>query len=240
MKLTPGALIDAPQYYNNIGNGKYDTELTVVLRDLHLENDNEAMPAVFGKYLPSATQILDLTNNDLTFIPDLRGKTSIKTLLLSRNRIHDINGSFLPRHLRSLALANNGISKLEDLKGLRKSPKTLQNLILKGNQVCYLENYRIYTLSLIPQLQTLDFTKISDEERRKASLLKLSASSNENKAEQRIDQAIETPRDKEGEIMGIVLDKMDTDVRENLKQQLANAATLEEMERIEKILTGGI
>ncbi|SCU98939.1 LAFA_0G20978g1_1 [Lachancea sp. 'fantastica'] len=240
MKLTPGALIDAPKYYNNIGNGTHNTEMTVVLRDLQLENDNEAMPAVIRKYLPSATQILDLTNNDLTAIPDLRAKTSITTLLLSRNRIHGIDGSSLPRHLRSLVLANNGISKLGDLQGLRKSPRTLRNLVLRGNQVCYLENYRLYTLSLVPQLQTLDFSKISDDERQKARLFKSADLSKETGVNQQADQRAKTPRDKDGEVMSVVLEKMDTDVREKLKEQLANAATLEEMERIEKILTGGL
>ncbi|SCU80787.1 LAME_0B04566g1_1 [Lachancea meyersii CBS 8951] len=238
MKLTPGALLDAPKYYNDIGNGLYNTELTVVLRDLQLENDNDAMPAVLAKYLPTATHILDFTNNELSAIPDLRTQASISTLLLSRNRIFKVDGYCLPCHLRSLTLANNGIAKLEDLQGLSNSPKTLQNLVLRGNQACYLEDYRLCIISLVPQLQALDFTKISDEERQKARLFRLSDANNKKEPKQHDDH--KDTLDKETEIMNIVVNKMDTDVRANLKKQLANATTLDEMERIEKLLSGGV
>ncbi|SCU93214.1 LADA_0G01904g1_1 [Lachancea dasiensis] len=237
MKFTPGIVLDAPQYYNNHINGICDSELTVVLRDLQLESDDEAMPGVLAK-LPEAVEILDLTNNELSVMPNLRDRARIHTLLLSRNRILRVEARFLPCHLRRLTLASNGIANLEDLLGLKSSPATLENLNLRGNNVCYMENYRLYVLSMLPQLKVLDFTNVSNEERHQAQKF---ASQRANVTPKSV--AVKPqPRntDKATEVMSLVVGKMDADVRENLKRQLESAKTLEEMQKIEKLLSGGV
>ncbi|SCU93399.1 LANO_0E03774g1_1 [Lachancea nothofagi CBS 11611] len=240
MKFTPGAVIEAPKYYHNYFDGVHDTDLCVIMRDLQLENDADAMPAVLAT-LPDATHTLDLTNNELSAIPDLRNQANIETLLLSRNRIFQIDGRFLPYKIRRLTLASNGISNLADLDGLRSSPSYLQNLNLRGNSVCYLENYRLYVISLAPQLKVLDFTKISEEEHREAHSFKLrNAHQAHHEASNNGHPQQSRAKDKEAEVMSIVVNKMDSGVRENLKKQLASATTLEEMERIEKLLSGGV
>lgn len=238
MKFTPSIVIDAPQYYVDHFNGKYNVDKCVILRDLQLETDSESMPSSL-KHLTKPTHILDLTNNDLIMIPDLSSRDDIHTLLLARNNIVDIDGRLLPMNIQNLTLSNNSIRRFEDLQRLRRVPKTLKNLILIGNQVCHLANYREQVLRLVPHLETLDFQNVSTEERKNATtfsrqadgetLAPVSASAKDNKS-----------RDKTMEIMNLVVSKMTVEKRNELKKQLAEATSLEEIARLEKLLSGGV
>ncbi|QHS76528.1 U2 snRNP complex subunit LEA1 [Saccharomyces paradoxus] len=238
MKFTPSIVIDAPQYYVDHYNGKYNVDKCVILRDLQLETDSESMPSSL-KHLTKPTHILDLTNNDLIMIPDLSSRDDIHTLLLARNNIVDIDGRLLPMNIQNLTLSNNSIRRFEDLQRLRSVPKTLKNLILLGNQVCHLANYREQVLRLVPHLETLDFQNVSTEERKNATMFSrqadgemlgpVSASTKDNKS-----------RDKTMEIMNLVVSKMTVERRNELKKQLAEATSLEEIARLEKLLSGGV
>lgn len=232
MKITPSVVLDAPTYYVSHFNGVYDTEKCVVIRDLGIECDDEAMPAVLAK-LPKPTHVLDLTNNELNQIPDLSAHDEITTLLLGRNRISKIDGRRLPRRLRRLVLSNNGVEQLAALEGLRHAPKTLENLSLRGNSVCHLEDYRVFALSRAPQLKTLDFTKISDQERNAGCKFRSSPGKDIAPSRQEF-------KDKNEEIMDVIVGKMSDEVRNRLKDELAAASTLDEIERIESLLSGGV
>lgn len=48
------------------------------------------------------------------------------------------------------------------------------------------------------------------------------------------------PRDKTMEIMNLVVSKMTVERRNELKKQLAEATSLEEIARLEKLLSGGV
>lgn len=232
MKFSPSVIIDAPKYYQNHFDGRHDTNLCVVLRDLGLECDTEAMPAVLAKLIPS-THTLDLTNNELDRIPELRNHGSITTLLLGRNKVASVDGALLPFGLRRLVLANNGIESFQALDGLSKAPKTLENLNLRGNNVCHLEDYRLRVVGQMPQLKILDFTKVSDQERAASKKFKVTSGDD-------VPTLKSKPRDKAVEVMELVVGKMSEDVRNQLKAELANATTLAEIERIEKLLSGAV
>lgn len=198
MKVTPSTILDAPSYYSSHFNGKYNTDRCLVLRDLELEYDDTTLPTSM-KMMPSGTHIVDLTNNSFTSVPPLSERSDVHTLLLSRNNIHAIDGSLLPNRLRNLTLAHNGIETLDQLNGLKSAPNTLENLSLKGNNVCYIEGYREYVLQLLPQLRVLDFSKVKAQERlggEKSSINTLSASKNRTKS------LVKTPADKKIGING--------------------------------------
>ena len=243
MRFTPSEVIDAPGYYVDHFNGKYNVDKVTVLRNLELESDPEAMPSSL-KQLSVPTHILDLTNNNLTELPNLRYRTDIHTLLLSRNRINqDIDGRKLPRNIKRLVLADNGIEKLGDISGLRRAPKSLSNLILRGNKICHLEGYREYVIQLLPGLHTFDCTKISDKEREDAKQMSaklLERINAEKKEDKKVNGKDASNRDKNIAMMDFVVSKMSEERRAELRKELASASSLDEIMRLEKLLSGGV
>lgn len=238
MKFTPSVVIDAPGYYVDHCSGGKNTDKCIILRDKQLESDSESMP-VSLKHLSKPTNILDLTNNELKELPNLRNRTDIHTLLLGRNDIKYVNGKGLPRHLRNLVLANNNISSISQLKGLHYAPKTLTNLSLRGNPICHLQDFRIHVIRYIPKLQVLDFQNVTKEERRLAN------SKIENRGDMVKDQLQKVSvsknrerKDKNIELMNFVIGKMSEERKKELKQQLSNAKSLDEIMKLEKLLSG--
>ncbi|CCF60379.1 hypothetical protein KAFR_0K00240 [Kazachstania africana CBS 2517] len=237
MKLTPSTVIDAPSYYVDHFDGKYNVDNCTILRNLNIETDSESFPSSM-KHLKTPTNVLDLTNNDLFEIPNLRNRTDIHTLLLSRNRIRNIDGQRLPINLVNLVLASNEIKNLADINGLRKCPKTLKNVTFRGNPICHLEGYREYILRLVPRLDVLDFSRISDIERNSAKNTEIKTKVKVPGTETGTE--IRTSGDKAIEMMNFVVGKMSKERRKELKEQLAKATTLEEISRLEKLLSGGV
>lgn len=236
MKFTPSVIIDAPEYYTDHFNGRYSVDKCTVLRNLQLETDSEAMTSSF-KHLKNPTNILDLTNNELISVPDLHLRADIHTLLCSRNQIAHLDGKLLPSKIRYLVLANNNITSLEQLQGLKTSPKTLKNLVLRGNQVCHLQGYREFVLRLLPHLEVLDFERVTNEERQRVK--KIGPIHISGNAKNFVPSK-GTTRDKTLEIMHLVVGKMSEDKKKELNEQLASATSLAEIARIEKLLSGGI
>lgn len=235
MKFTPSVVIDAPQYYVDHFNGKYDTDKCVVLRDMQLETDSDLM-SISLKHLPSAVNILDLTNNELTEFPDLRNNPEIHTLLLARNQIGQLDGEHLPQNICNLVVCNNNLTSLEQLNGLKNCPKALKSLQLRGNQVCHVEDYREYVLRLVPGLQILDFSRVTDQERKNASKIILKDAETNSSNELLGAKS----RDKNMEIMHMVVNRMSEERRNELNEQLMKATSLEEIAHIEKLLSGGV
>ncbi|CCC66662.1 hypothetical protein NCAS_0A01020 [Naumovozyma castellii] len=233
MKFTPSIVLDAPSYYVDHISGRYNTDKCVVLRDKQLETDSELMITSL-KHLPKNTNILDLTNNDLFAFPNLASFKELHTLLLSRNRIVDLDGKLLPCNLQNLVLASNGISELSSLNGLAKAPTSLKNVCLRGNQICHLSGYREYVLALLPQLETLDFSRVTPDQKERigkvSTVTKQELSSEGESAK----------RDKSIEMMNFVVGKMTAERRKELKLQLAQATSLQEISKLEKLLSGGV
>lgn len=236
MKITPSLVIDAPEYYVDHFNGKYDVDKCTVLRNLRLESDSEAMSSSF-KHIGRSTHVLDMTNNELVIMPDLHTKADIHTVLLARNQISYLDGKMLPPGVVNLVLASNNISSLEQLSGLYHSPKSLRNIVLRGNQVCHLQGYREYVLRLLPHLQTLDFDRVTKKDREASNKTEAIKASDISKP---VNGLKNISRDKSMEIMNLVVSKMSKDKREELNKQLENATSLAEISRIEKLLSGGI
>lgn len=266
MKFTPGAVEDAPSYYVDHDNGKYNTQKCVILRNLGLEGDDIAMPASLN-HLAKPTHILDLTNNDLVFFPDLHHRDDIETLLLSKNRLMVLDAALLPSKLRSLSLAFNGIENFDALNPLSHCPSTVRDLVLIGNPICHLSEYRQRILALVPSLEVLDFKLVSQAEKAQAvkdhvAVMKKIKEDN-RQIHQRKKKALAAgvdgkntfgrntkslteaakvtkPRDKTIEVMNTVVGKLTEEKKKKIREQLANASSMEELERLERLLTGGV
>lgn len=239
-KLSINQVFDAPSYLADHFNGEYDTDKVVILRDASIITDTTMLKQSLDR-LPGDCKVLDMTNNDLVMVPPLTSRRSIHTVLLGRNRIKKLDGSLLPPNVMKVSLANNEINNLADLEGLQTAPKSLKNLCLRGNDVCYLAGYRQFAISKCPQLEVLDFQKVTRKER-------LQDTSVPREAQQRVpDQRIMDSevsggkkRDKHMELLGTVVKKMDEKTRNEIKEQLGNATTLDEIERLESLLTGNV
>ena len=172
-------------------------------------------------------------------VPDLSSREDIHTLLLARNNIVDVDGRLLPMNIENLILSSNSIKRFEELQRLRKAPKTLKNLVLVGNQVCHLANYREQVLRLVPQLESLDFQNVTAEERKNATKVSIGADGEKLRPIGVLAKDNGT-RDKTMEIMNLVVSKMTVERRNELKKQLAEATSIEEIARLEKVLSGGV
>lgn len=233
MKFTPSVVLDAPQYYVDLLNGKYDVDKCTILRDLQLETDTVSMPSSLRR-LSKPTHVLDLTNNELLLVPQLRDRGDIHTVLLSRNQIAVLDGRALPGRIRNLVVANNNVSTLEQLDGLRYAPASLENLVLRGNSVCHLQGYREHVLRLVPSLTVLDFERVTQRDRVRAREAPQTAVAGGEPVVSGV------TRDKTSEIVDLVVRKMSTERKNELKAQLASATSLAEIARIEKLLAGGV
>lgn len=239
MKFTPSLVIDAPGYYVDHFHARHDVDKCVILRDKQLESDSDSMPASL-RHLTKTTHILDLTNNELKELPNLRDHHNIHTLLLARNEIKHFNGKRLPGRLQNLVLATNGISSVSQLKGLHHAPRTLRNLSLRGNPICHLQNYRLHVLKILPTLQVLDFQNITKEERKAAKAAPVLHKGSQPIENVQAEDSIEKRKrqDKNMELMNFVVSKMSPEKKEEIKQKLANATSLDEILKLEKLLSG--
>ncbi len=157
MKLTPDVLLYAPSHTNPDG----DREL--LLRGLkapQIENLGVTR---------DINASINLTDNDILFLGNFPSLPHLKTLLISRNRICEIEenmASSLP-NLQTLVLSSNNLSELSDLIPLRHFKKLIY-ITLLSNEVILKENYRLWLIWLIPSLRIIDFQKIKDIERKRS------------------------------------------------------------------------
>ncbi|KAL6939402.1 hypothetical protein ACO0RG_003239 [Hanseniaspora osmophila] len=235
MKITPSTIIDAPLYFTGLKSHK-NTEKCIVLRDLELENDNITLTSNL-KLISAGTSVIDMTNNSFHEVPDFSDNSDCETLLLSRNLISYVDCAALPKNLQNLQLAHNQIKSLNQFRNWKSSaPTNMTNLSLQGNDICFMADYRLYIIAAFPRLKILDFHKISDFERQKAKQLDLSVFEKTFNYE----NTAVTSTDKSLNLMKSVVSKLDEATKEELQKQLASATTLEEMDRLEKLLSGGV
>jgi len=119
------------------------------------------------------TTILKLNNNSLT---DVTGLAEVLPKLLPQpHLLHMVDLSFngikrisadlleLP-NLQILYLHGNEIKSLTSVSSLARCPM-LRGLTLHGNDVEEIEGYRQYVITNLPRISSLDFTRITHNER---------------------------------------------------------------------------
>uniref|UniRef100_A0A7N8YAT3 Small nuclear ribonucleoprotein polypeptide A' n=1 Tax=Mastacembelus armatus TaxID=205130 RepID=A0A7N8YAT3_9TELE len=112
---------------------------------------------------------IDFSDNEIRKLDGFPLLKRLKTLLMNNNRICRI-GENLEQSLPSLTelvLTNNNIQELGDLDPLA-SVKTLTLLSLLRNPVTNKKHYRLYVINKIPQIRVLDFQKVKLKERQEA------------------------------------------------------------------------
>jgi Leucine-rich repeat (LRR) protein len=113
-----------------------------------------------------------ISNVLVDVIPDLqipvtlgRSKVDlIQWLDLSFNRLEDIHDDILTLpFLKIVYLHANYIKEIENVLNLRKC-KALLNLTLHGNPIEQIKGYRFFVIEMVPCLEKLDFTLVSEKE----------------------------------------------------------------------------
>jgi len=110
---------------------------------------------------------LDLSFNNITKIEGLETLVNLKDLTLYHNQIEHIENLDMNKNIECLSLGKNRVKSLDCVGYLRGFPK-LRMLNLEGNAICNEEEYRLYVVGFISQLDYLDFVMVGEDERVRA------------------------------------------------------------------------
>ncbi|XP_030232593.1 U2 small nuclear ribonucleoprotein A' [Gadus morhua] len=180
---------------------------------------------------------IDFSDNEVRKLDGFPLLKRLKTLLLNNNRICRFGENLehaLPS-LTELILTSNNIQELGDLDPLA-TVKTLTLLSLLRNPVTNKKHYRLYVISKIPQIRVLDFQKVKLKERQEAEKMfkgKRGAQLAKDIAKRTRTftpgAAVQTEK-KAGPSQADV---------EAIKNAIANASSLAEVERLKGMLQAG-
>ncbi|CAG0914377.1 unnamed protein product [Notodromas monacha] len=189
--------------------------------------------------------VLDLSDNEIRKVDGFPTLKRLKCIMLNNNRIVRIAaalGESLP-NLQALILSNNHLQELSDLEPLGNIP-SLEIVSLLHNPVVHKPHYRSYVITLLPELRILDFRRVKLAERKEAEKLFKSKKGKEMK--RKIETAAKTfVPGGEIETNGDAppakkpAGAASTAEMRRIKQMIANATSLEEVERLNLLLQKG-
>ncbi|PWY75416.1 L domain-like protein [Aspergillus heteromorphus CBS 117.55] len=142
------------------------------VNDRELDLRGHKIPAIENLGIAKDQDAIDLTDNDITSVGNFPFFPRLRTLLLARNRVKQIQPSIstsIP-NLSALVLTANNMSELADLDPLHSLSK-LTHLVLVDNPVTRKEHYRYYVIWRLPSVRFLDYQKVKDAERSAATEL---------------------------------------------------------------------
>jgi len=181
---------------------------------------------------------IDFSDNDIRKLDGFPYLKRLKCLLLNNNRIIRI-GEHLEEYIpnvESLILTGNQIEDLGDLEPLTALEK-LTTLSLMHNPVTAKQHYRLYIAYKLPQLKLLDFRKIKMKEREEAKALFKSKKGKEIQKDIIKRSKTFTPG---GNMHNIAKSKGLSDEEiQKIRAAINRAGSLEEVERLQKILQSG-
>lgn len=222
VKLTPELIEQSMQYINPV-------------RDRELDLRGYKIPTIenLGATLDQFDTI-DFSDNDIRKLDGFPLLKRLKTLFFNNNRIVRIGEGLehcIP-NLQTLMLTGNMIQELGDLEPLIPL-KNLTNLCLLQNPVSAKPQYRQYIVYRFPQLKLLDFRKIKQAERESATEYFRSKRGKE--------MAREIAKKVKAQIAGTSVDKPLTtpEERNKIREAITNASSLEEVQRLSKLLQAG-
>ncbi|XP_055230467.1 U2 small nuclear ribonucleoprotein A'-like [Gorilla gorilla gorilla] len=225
-KLTAELIEQAVQYTNAV-------------RDRELDLRGYKIPIIenLGATLDQFDAI-DFSDNEIRKLDGFPLLRRLKTMLVNNNRICRIGEGLdqaLPC-LTELILTNNRLVELGDLDPLA-SLKSLTYLSILRNPVTNKKHYRLYVIYKVPQVRVLDFQKMKLKERQEAEkMFKGKRGSQLAKDIARRSKTfnpgagLPTDKKKGGPSPGDV---------EAIKNAIANASTLAEVERLKGLLQSG-
>lgn len=224
VRLTPEVIEAAPQYLNPVG------QYELSLRDLKIPTV-ENLGATLNQF-----DTIDFTNNDLRKLDGFPFLPKLKTLYLANNHItrlaEDLQ-EYIP-NLDTLMLNNNMFQELTDVDPLATLPK-LAHVSFARNPIAMKKDYRLYVISIIPNLRTLDYNRVTQKERESARKLFKSKAAEKAKKKQKGantfvpggELAKQAPR----------MTKRDADA---IKKAILEAKSIDEVERLKAMLQAGL
>ncbi|XP_059144369.1 U2 small nuclear ribonucleoprotein A'-like [Physella acuta] len=187
---------------------------------------------------------IDFTDNDVRKLDKFPLLKRLKHVLLSNNRIVRISENLeenLPS-LETLVLTNNNLKELADIDPL-STVTTLKHLSLMGNPITTKKNYRLYVIHKIPSLRILDFSRIKMKEREAASkMFKKKKSQPQQATVAENGGAAKAKTFTPGEKLVPVRPTPSGPTKQDvaaIRKAIANAKTLEEIERLNQLLKSG-
>lgn len=232
MRLSAELILSAEQRSNPLG------ERELVLRGYGIPSI-EHLGATQDAY-----DAIDLSENRISSLENIPRLKRLSHLNLTRNLLERIDGSNLVQnvqHLSSLVLSDNRIASFAEIQALGKGCPKLTFLSLIGNPVIRRQHYRLYTISKIPSIKVLDFSRVTPAERERANRLVQSAAG----AALEQDVQIEVSQISKSFVPGAGNTtkqsyKMFTpEQKEAIRQMVANATSPSEIEWIEQCVKRG-
>nr|XP_025043600.1 U2 small nuclear ribonucleoprotein A' isoform X2 [Pelodiscus sinensis] len=205
----------------------------------HWRNSGYKIPVIenLGATLDQFDAI-DFSDNEIRKLDGFPLLKRLKTLLMNNNRICRIGEGLeqaLP-NLQEIILTNNSIVELGELDPLA-TIKSLTYLSVLRNPVTNKKHYRLYVIHKVPQIRVLDFQKVKLKERQEAEKM----FKGKRGAQLAKDIAKRTKTFNPG--AGLPTDKKkagpSTGDVEAIKNAIANATTLAEVERLKGLLQSG-
>lgn len=228
VRLTADLIEQSAQYTNPV-------------RDRELDMRGYRIPMIenLGATLDQFDTI-DFSDNDIRKFDGFPLLKRLKNLLFNNNRIVRIGdnlGEVVP-NLNTLILTNNGIHELGDLDPLASFTK-LEHLSLLRNPVCAKKHYRYYIIYKVPSLRVLDFQRIRQKEREAASRLFKGKKGQQLVAEVGKKSKTFVPGEKLPDKQAAAPSGPSKEDIDAIKQAIAKATTLEEVERLNQMLRSG-
>ncbi|KAL4235560.1 U2 small nuclear ribonucleoprotein A' [Mactra antiquata] len=225
VKLTAELIEQSAQYTNPLGDRELDLrgyKIPVI----------ENMGATLDQF-----DTIDFSDNDIRKLDGFPLLPRIKTLLLNNNRVVRVADGLehgIP-NLETLILTNNGLQELGDLDSL-ESLKNLKCISLMRNPVTTKKHYRLYIIHKVPSLRVIDFQRVKQKER--------DASHKMFKGKKGQAYAADIGKKSKTFVPGENLPekRLDGPSKEDvalIKAAIANAKTLEEVERLNNMLKTG-
>ena len=134
---------------------KYVTYTNTVILHSNQIKSFEKIDQVFDYILPDISFFASQNRNKLDLV---------QWIDISHNRIDDIHPDILKlKFLKILYCHANYIKEIEKVLVLKHS-KSLLNLTLHGNPIEQIKGYRQFIVEIVPSLEKLDFTLVSEKE----------------------------------------------------------------------------
>ena len=241
-KLTVDVILESNQQLNAIGEYELDLQKKGIKTIENLGGTCDQFDSI------------DLSKNEIIKLEGFPKLKRLHTINVNENKIEKINGTNLSENvpkLEWLMLQNNKIRNLVDIDEIGKM-KRLRCVILKGNPVCALENYRAYCVyKLNDGLRMLDYERVYAKEREEAKKMfegddgkaakaktftvgKRGGRDEEEEEEEKDDESKKkNKKGKKGK-------KHDEAELAKIKAAIANATTLEEITLLEKAMETGV
>ncbi|RAL12867.1 U2 snRNP complex subunit LEA1 [Aspergillus homomorphus CBS 101889] len=217
------------------------------LKDRELDLRGHKIPAIENLGIAKDQDAIDLTDNDITTLGNFPFFPRLHTLLLARNRIKHIQptlASSVP-NLTAVNLTANAVSELADLDPLR-GLTGLTHLVVLENPVTRKEHYRPYLIWRIPSLRFLDYQKVKDAERERATELFGTAEQPSALASKIMGVKSRTfdvpggaPSERPGAGERAVRVKLTEKERKRVEKMIREAKSLQEISRLERELNEG-